>query len=362
MKKILNILNNFLFKIKKKQHQRETFKKVLVVSNTALGDTILSTPVIKTLRKSFPDIYIAFMVNKNVYPLFKDYEYANDVIIYQKNLFGLIKHVYYLRKNKFDSIFFIHSNGPQDLFMALLSNINNLHKAINYPNKISTEFASLIKNKINSKKYQHIREHRLDAINYLNPKTVDKTINIPKKFYYQPAKSTKKILIGIQLGAADKYKMWPIKNFIELINKIHKKNMAIKIALLGIKSEQILAQQITKNAIYKKNIFNYCGKTSIEELPSLINSLDLLITNDTGTLHLAIALKRRSISLFSPTDSKIFGPYQDPELHSVIQKNGNFINNKPKKERNQDAMNMIKVNEVYKITKQHLDRINICVE
>lgn len=362
MKKLINILNKFLFKIRKQRPSYTLVKKILVVSNTALGDTILSTPVIKTMRKSFPNIHIVFMVNKNVYPLFKDYKYVNDVIVYKKKLFGLIGHIFYIKRNKFDSIFFLHSNGPQDLFISLLSNVTNIHKAINYPSKVSPEFLSLIRNKTQSEKNQHIIEHRLDTIRYLNPSIIDKTISLPLKFSLQAKKNTEELLIGIQLGAADIYKMWPIQNFINLTNILLEKNKKIKILLLGIQKERILANKLKKASIQEDRVLNYCGKTSIEELTSLVNSLDLLVTNDTGTLHLAVALEKNSVSLFSPTNSKIFGPYQDNHLHSVIQKDGDFINTKPKKERNQEAMNLITVNEVYDQIIPQINRIIKCAE
>jgi len=362
MKKIIILLNKLLLKIRKKQAPAKKLKKVLVVSNTALGDTILSTPVIKTLRKSFPNIYIALMVNKNTYPLFKDYEYVDEIIPYCKSFTGIIRHALYIKKVKFDSIFLVHSNGPQDLFMALASNIANIHKAINYPNKISSEFSKLIKNDTHNNKLQHIIEHRLDTLRYLNPSTIDTTIDLPKKFYRKSKKNIDEILIGIQLGAADIYKIWPIENFIELSNRLLQINKKIKIILLGIKAEQMLSFKLKQYTRDKNRVVNYCGKTSIEELPCLVNSLDLLITNDTGTLHLAIALKKNSLSLFSPTDSKIFGPYQDFDLHTIIQKDGNFINTKPKKERSQKAMNLITVDEVYNEVIQQLDRAKQCVE
>jgi len=96
----------------------------------------------------------------------------------------------------------------------------------------------------------------------------------------------------------------------------------------------------------RNSIINVCCKTSITELADTINNLDLLITNDTGALHLAIALKVPTISLFGPTDHKEFGPYQDTEIHTVIQKDGSFVNNRPKKRRGQEGMDLISVEEV----------------
>lgn len=362
MKKIIKLCNSILFKLRKPKQTTVALKHILIVSNTALGDTILSTPVIKSIRKSFPDVYITFMVNKAFYDLFVGYEYVDKIITYQKGFIGLVKHIKYMRKNKIDSIFFLHSNGPQDLFLALLSNATNIHKALNYPSKVSHEFLSIIKNQVYNTKHQHIIEHRLDTIKYLNPSIIDKTISLPKKICMQYKKDKDAFTIGIQLGAADVYKMWPIENFVELVDQIHKLDKTIQIILLGIKKEQILAHQLVISTQQKTNIINYCGKTEIKDLPCIINSLDLLITNDTGTLHLAVALQKRTVSLFSPTDASIFGPYQDFHLHSVIQKDGNYINIKPKKERNQEAMKLITVDEVYKEIVLQINRIKQCVE
>jgi len=195
----------------------------------------------------------------------------------------------------------------------------------------------------------------LDTVYHLQPSVIDKTIDLPRKFYTKPKKNKKEFVIGMQLGAADMYKIWPIDNFIELSNKLLEKYKHINIVLLGIKDEQPLTNKLKSSAIHKDRIIDYCGKTSIEELPHVINSLDLLVTNDTGTLHLAIALKINTISLFSPTDSKIFGPYQDKDLHTIIQKDGDFINNIPKKERSQKAMELISVNEVYNEVKKRIN-------
>ena len=95
-----------------------------------------------------------------------------------------------------------------------------------------------------------------------------------------------------------------------------------------------------------------CGKCKIEELPYLINNLKMLITNDTGTMHLAIALKTPTISLFSATTAKGIGAYQDLKIHKTIQKDGSFIQKLPKKQRDNSAMKLISVEEVYEKYKE----------
>ena len=89
-------------------------------------------------------------------------------------------------------------------------------------------------------------------------------------------------------------------------------------------------------------------------MPTIINDLDLLLTNDTGAMHLAIALKVKTLSLFGPTDSKIYGPYQDFNFHKVIQADGSFVNVVPKKQRGSDGMALISIDQVFEKTYEGL--------
>lgn len=341
--KVLKYINKFLKPLKKESNLKE-FKNVLVVSNTGLGDTILATPSIKSLRKSFPNLNITFLINKKMYPLFEDYQYVDDFLMYESGVIKQLKTISTLKKKKIDTIFLFHSNGPEDMFFSILSRAKNIFKMTD---NLNHEYKSIFCNK--PKVYtSHIIEEKLDLIRFFNPSIIDKTLEISSKYYDDQVKTVKEgISIGIQLGTQDLYKIWPVNKFIELVNLILK-NEDINIVLLGSgELEKNLSNILIKGVEKKERIKNYCGKTSIEELPNLVKKLDFLITNDTGTFHLAVALKVPTISLFGPTDHKIYGPYQDLEIHDVIQKNGFFVNNKPKKIRTQEGMDLITVKEVY---------------
>jgi|TARA_R110002033_G_scaffold414_2_gene4064 ADP-heptose:LPS heptosyltransferase len=343
--KFLKYVNKFLKPLKKESNLNE-FKNVLVVSNTGLGDTILATPSIKSLRKSFPNLNITFLVSKKMYPLFEDYQYVDDFIMYESGFFNQLKTISILKKKKIDTIFLFHSNGPEDIFFSILSGAKNIFKMTD---SLNHEYKSIFYNK--PKVYtSHIIEEKLDLIRFFNPSIIDKTLEISSKYYVNQSKTDKDtICVGIQLGTQDLYKIWPINKFIELVNLILE-NKNINIVLLGSgELEKNLSNTLIQSIEKKEKVKNYCGKTAINELPDLVKKLDLLITNDTGTFHLAVALEIPTISLFGPTDHRIYGPYQDLEIHDVIQKDGFFVNNKPKKVRTQEGMDLISVKEVYDI-------------
>jgi ADP-heptose:LPS heptosyltransferase len=350
--KILKYINKFL-PIFKKENNPKKFQNILVVSNTGLGDTILGTPAIKTLRKSFPNLHITFLLHKKIYPLFKDFEYVDDVLLYLPGVFHQIKLVKELRKKKIDTIFLLHSNAPEDIFFSILSGANNILKMTD---NINHEYKDIFLNTLCSEK-KHVIEKKIDLIKFFHPKILDTTMSIAKQFsnsknFLQKEKNIR--YIGIQVGAQDSYKMWPIEKFIEL-SKFLLQTYSCKLILLGATNlEKNLTNQLITSLNTNQNIINKCGKSSLEELAYIVKELDLLITNDTGTMHLAIALQTPTLCLFGPTDSKVYGPYQDFNLHDIIQKDGFFVNTEPKKQRSDAGMDLISVDEIKSLVKKRL--------
>jgi ADP-heptose:LPS heptosyltransferase len=324
--------------------ENDTF---VVISNTALGDTILSTPAIKSLKKSFPNNKIVAVLKSNYAPLFQNFKYIDEIIEYDGKYKNFFKTAIKLKRLNPKITFIFHSNGPQDIQLSVLSGSDYIlkHPTKSYLKKyLSFEFF---------KKEQHTIEDRLDLVRKIGGKIIDKTMEIGE-IPYNPKFDKFKNYIAFQVGAADVYKMWPIDRFVELAKKLIKNDE--KIVIVGTKSESELAQTIV-NKLKNNNIINMCGNTNLIELANLVNNLKMLITNDTGTMHLAIALKTPTISLFSPTSPEEIGPYQDLNIHEVIQKDGSFIRKLPKKKRDDSAMKLIEVDEVYKSYLKLKDKI-----
>ena len=345
---------NFLFKINKllpyfkKKSNLQCLKKILVVSNTGLGDTILSTPAIITLKKSFPDKHITFMVHKKMFPLFKDFEYVDDFEIYRSGFFNQISIILKLRKRGIDTIFLFHSNGPEDIFFSILSGASTIFKMTD---NLDHEFKECFSNMPNSK-HQHDIEKKLDLVRVIKPKVIYKRLHIPSKFNISMSffeKDKDFIYIGFQLGAQDNYKIWPINNFIKLASKLCKETKKFKFVLLGATKNEIrLAEEFCHGLNNPESVVNICGKSKIDELPSIVNDIDLLVTNDTGTMHLAIALGIKTISLFGPTNLNEFGPYQDYNIHRVVN-NGNprFVQDRQIDFKSLNLMEKISIDQVY---------------
>lgn len=333
----------------KKPSDKKSFKNILVVSNSGLGDTILSTPAIISLRKSFPELNITFMVHKNFFPLFESYEFVDSFLVYKSGFFPQLKIIASLRKKKIDTIFLFHSNGPEDIFFSICSGAKNILKMTDNNNHL---YKHIFLNSPNLT-MKHDIEKKLDLLRVFHPSFISKQMQLPQRFYLEKnliQKDKALTYIGIQLGSQDLYKMWPVDRFIYLAQKIINEFKNIKFIMFGsTKYEKTLVKKFQLGMGASACIENLCGKTAIEDLPDELNKLDLLITNDTGVLHLAVALKVKTVSLFGPTNSKVFGPYQDLEMHRVIQKDGYFVNNLSKKLRGQEGMELIEVDKVFDV-------------
>jgi ADP-heptose:LPS heptosyltransferase len=323
---------------------RDTPKtSILVFSNTALGDTLLSTPAIKSLRDSFPEARITLFVHKNIYPLLEGAEYIDNFIVYHGGYKKFFSTVMQLRHTKADIALLLHSNGPQDIPMAIMSGAKTILKTptkSSYKHHLSYEFA---------KKEQHTIEDRLDLVRAIGGDKLTTRMLLPQRYYEHKKREILPegaLVVGFQPGAANIYKMWPVENFKKLAKVILAEYPNTIIVVTGSKKEYRLGEAIKE--AHSERIINFCGKFGIESLPKLISEMDVLVTNDTGTMHVAIALGVPTVSMFAGSNPKMFGAYQDLDKHTVIFEDGHsLIAGVAKAKRNNDGMKMITVNNVF---------------
>jgi heptosyltransferase-2 len=119
--------------------------------------------------------------------------------------------------------------------------------------------------------------------------------------------SNEHILIGINPGAAfGSAKCWLPERFHDLTEKLLK-DPRIMVAYFGDSAGTPLVKQICKG--FDQRVINFAGKTTIRELMALIQSCSVMLTNDSGPMHIAAALKTPLVALFGSTSDVKTGPY-----------------------------------------------------
>ncbi|HUA67180.1 MAG TPA: glycosyltransferase family 9 protein, partial [Candidatus Saccharimonadales bacterium] len=121
--------------------------------------------------------------------------------------------------------------------------------------------------------------------------------------------------IVVQPGARWSNKRWPVEFFAQLVRLIIQRFSNTRFVILGGEKDNMLGEIISR--IESERCLNLCGQTSLPEMVEWVRLADLMITNDTGPMHVAAALGKPLVALFGPTEPRRTGPYR--QLNSVVR-------------------------------------------
>ena len=138
-----------------------------------------------------------------------------------------------------------------------------------------------------------------------------------EKFLASSGVSSKDRLVVLCPGGNWDPKRWPKKSFAKLADMLTQ-DLGVKIVLSGAKKDVNLIEEI--RSMMNSTPLISCGLTTLKELAALLERADLVVANDSGPMHLAVAMKSKVIALFGPTSSRLTGPYGKGD-YRVICKN-----------------------------------------
>jgi lipopolysaccharide heptosyltransferase II len=121
--------------------------------------------------------------------------------------------------------------------------------------------------------------------------------------------------IAVQPGARWQTKRWPVENFVELVRLLSHEFPETRFAILGDHQDRPLGEFIS--GAVPERCLNLCGQTSLPEMIEWLRLSELMITNDTGPMHVAAALRKPVLALFGPTEPRRTGPYG--QLENVLR-------------------------------------------
>lgn len=305
----------------------QKISSILVVSTTGLGDSVLSTPAIHAVRKTFPQAKITGHFHEKYCELFNSHPHLDQVIPYHgtynrryKNFFSTIKA---FRQEKFDLVLIFHGNDPQVVPMAYLSGAPVI---LRRPSVGKFDF--VLSNPQGERDYfsEHAIVGRLKTAQLAGCAVHDRRMILAseglngdglRRFYREMGVPADSHRVAFQVGASYTYKCWPEGHFIALGRRLLQKNPELILLILGSRKEKKRCQRISAG-IQSPRVTNLAGRCSIGMMKALIGDLKLLVTNDTGPMHIAIALGTRTVCFFGPTSPELFGPLQDPDRHRVF--------------------------------------------
>ena len=315
------------------------YKKILVINPFGIGDVLFTTLVLKAIKEKYRNSFIGYWCNQRVRPLIESNSKINRVFalsrgdlkkIYRESFFAGIwntfKLVQGLRKERFD----ICLDFSLDHRYSLLAKISGIPRRIGFNYKNRGRFLT---DKIDLTGYngKHAVEYYLDLLRFLNIEAKDKSLELAvteaarikaRNILTARGITANDLLIGIAPGAGGSwgkdagYKHWPALKFAQVADRLIAEFKA-KVIILGDTSERPITDIIINAMRYKP--VDLTGGTNLEILPAVIQDLQLLICNDGGPMHMAVALGVKTVSVFGPVSELVYGPYPEHKDHVVLK-------------------------------------------
>lgn len=282
--------------------------KFLIIRFSSIGDIVLTTPVIRCLRKKYPDSEIHYATKLSFQPILESNPYINKIHLLRDDLNALTEE---LRAENFDYIIDLHHNLrtlkiKKELMVKSFSFSKvNIQKWI----LVNTKFINVLPDK-------HIVDRYMDTVKSLGVTNDGLGLDyfIPEKDKLRPDDIPTSHIhgyIGIVIGAQHYTKKLPVEKLKELCSKIN-----YPIILLGGKEDIPVATEIS--SVDRVKVYSACGKFNINESADLVRNAKLIISHDTGLMHIAAAFKKNIISVWGNTVPS-FGMYPYQTFYEIFE-------------------------------------------
>jgi lipopolysaccharide heptosyltransferase II len=299
--------------------------KILILKPSALGDVIQALPVLRLLKLHFPDSEIYWWIDSTLRPLLDPDPDLSGILPFERRRWStpmhwdeLLASVLRVRALKFDWVIDLQSLARSGAF-AWLAN-GELTVGLDDAREGARGFYDLVAPRPSF--HTHAVEWYLETLRLLRvpihwnftwlPQHREVAAGVMQKWQADTAR-----WLIFQPGARWTNKRWPVESFVELARRLATESAELRFAILGSKEDVPLGETIARAV--PDRCLDLTGKTSLSEMVEWIRLSELMVTNDTGPMHVAAALGKPVIALFGPTEPRRTGPYG--QLNRVLQLN-----------------------------------------
>jgi lipopolysaccharide heptosyltransferase II len=279
------------------------FRNILIIKPGAIGDLLQMTPVIRALTSKYPSARVSLLVgSRQTAQLFKHNERVHETLLYEKNekhrrLGSLLALRRQLKANRYDLVINFQRSNLRTWFLASAAfpcrvlvytkaRNRNVHAVVNYLETLAPLGIGVDDLSLELTPGSEDREYARDLL-----ARVGAGARLP--------------LIALNPGASHRVNRWPPERFAELADRLSDRLSAL-VVLVGGPEDVPLADDIIARTASKP--VSLAGKASLLEMASVMEHASLLVSGDTGPLHLATAVGTRVIALFGAADPERTGP------------------------------------------------------
>jgi len=299
-------------------------KRILIIRLSSIGDIILATPVPRILKNKFPAAELDFIVKKQFAPLLQDNPYIDHILSLDtgngRSELARLKNQ--LLARNYDLVVDIHNNFRSHLLKTGLPGIKVTYKKYAFRRFLLVKFGwnlyrsviPVTRRYLDSLATFGISDDGLGPQLFIDPATLQRM----DKLLQEKGLYTTRPVICMAPGAGYFTKRWPVEYFTQLAERCIKELNA-QIVLLGSAQDQQLTRQITVH-LADNAALDLAGSLEIMETAGVLNRADLVVSNDSGLMHLAAALKKKTVAVFGSTTREL-GFFPDNPLARVMENN-----------------------------------------
>lgn len=321
---------------------------ILIVNPFGIGDCLFTTPLIHTLKENFPKEKLGFLCNKRTAGLLKSNPFIDKLFVYERDDFKRLQEASWfgwfkafnsfigeIKRERFDLAVDL-SLAANFGFFLWLAGIKK-RAGYNYKNRGFYLTDSL---KLSGYENRHIFEYYNELLRLVGVKpkynNLELYLSEEDKHYAEDLfaslnidRNIPAIAIapggGASWGVEAKLKRWPEEKFQALVDKIIEKYRVTIIILGDLKDKELFdchCEPSRRRGEAALRVIDLRGRTTLSQSAALINKADIFIGNDGGPLHMAVSLRKKTLSFFGPVDPAVYGPYpHDESRHIVLRRN-----------------------------------------
>ncbi len=268
--------------------------KVLIIRFSSIGDIVLTTPVVRCTKQAHPDAEVHFLTKKSFRTLVEFNPYIDRVHLLDNSLDEVIED---LKKENFDYVIDLHNNLRTARVRKALDAPSKAFPKLNVKKWLYTNF------KLDTMPDVSIVERYFEAAEPINAKNDGRGLDyfIPKHEEISNddiPMSHWSGFVGAVIGGSYATKKLPVEQWRKFCSEI-----PYPVILMGGPEDREEGRQIA--ALDDVKIYNSCGKFTINETADLVRHSKVMVSNDTGLMHIAAAFKKPIVSLWGNTTPEL---------------------------------------------------------
>lgn len=288
--------------------------KFLILRFSSIGDIVLTSPVIRCLKEQVADAEVHFLTKKSFASVLLHHPQVDKVWTTDGSLEDVVDQ---LKAERFDFIIDLHNNLRSIKLKRQLK-----AKSFSF-RKLNIQKWLLVNFKVDKMPRIHIVDRYLEAVQKFQVKNDGKGLD----FYPEPGavkvleqlpETHKNGFVAIAIGAQHTTKMMPSDKIARVI-----KALKYPVVLLGGKEDEIRGKQIEMGAT--GDIWNAIGQFTLGESAEVLRAAKVVLTHDTGLMHIAAAFQKPIVSVWGNTVPEFgMSPYlpKNPELSKIMEVKG----------------------------------------